>query len=76
MGPITSCGFLGERYFFTFIDGAIKKIETYTGNEKSEWFGHLQSYYARAQTVSQKDRPMHVIRTDFGAELQSNAIDQ
>lgn len=76
VGPITPCGFLGERYFFTFTDGATRETETYTGKEKSEWFGHFQSYYAQAQTVSQKDRPVHVIRTDFGAELRSNAVDQ
>ena len=76
VGPITPCGFLGERYFFTFTDGAARETETYTGKEKSEWFVQLQTYYARVQTVSQKDRPVHVIRTDFGAELRSNAVDQ
>ena len=64
------------RYFFTFTDGAARATETYTRKEKSEWFVHLQTYYARTQTVSQKDRPVHIIGTDFGAELRSNAIDQ
>ena len=52
--PITPCGFLGEKYFFTFTDGVTRETETYTRKEKSEWFVHLQTYYARAQTVSQK----------------------
>lgn len=76
VGPITLHGFLGEKYFFTFTDGATRETETYTGYEKSKWFEHLKTYYARAQTVSLKDRPVHVIRTDFGTELRSNAVDQ
>lgn len=36
VGSITSWGFLGENYFFTFIDRATREIKTYTGKEKSE----------------------------------------
>ena len=61
VGPITLQGFLGEKYFFTFMDRATRETETYTGKEKSEWFSHLKTYYARAQTMSQKDRPIHFI---------------
>lgn len=76
VGPITPRGFSGEKYFFTFTDGATRETETYTGKEKSEWFSHLKIYYARAQTVSQRERPIHLIRTDFGSELRSTAVDQ
>ena len=37
---------------------------------------YLQTYYAQAQIVSQKIRPIHVHRTDFGSELQNTAVDQ
>ena len=75
VAPITPWGFLGEKYFFTFTDRATQETETYTGKKKSEWFSHLKTYYARAQTMSQKDRPIHLIQTDFGSELQSIAVD-
>ena len=51
--PITLCGFLEQKYFFMFADRAIRETETYTEKEKSEWFVHLQTYYAQAQTISQ-----------------------
>ncbi len=34
--PIIPQGFLREKYFFTFIDGATRETETSTGKEKSE----------------------------------------
>lgn len=41
VGPITPGKFLEEKYFFTFINKAIREIKTYTKKEKSGWFGHL-----------------------------------
>lgn len=35
MGPITSCEFLEERYFFTFIDRATKETKTYIEKKKT-----------------------------------------
>ena len=76
VGPITPHGFQGEKYFFTFTDGATRETESYTGTEKREWLQHLQTYYARAQTLSGKERPISIIRSDFGSELRSILVDQ
>ena len=67
--PITPLGFLGEKYFFTFTDGVTRETQTYIEKEKSEWFSHLKTYYTRTQTMSQKDRPIHLIQKNFGSEL-------
>ena len=69
VGSITPWGFLGEKYFFTFADGTTRETQTYTGKEKSEWFSYLKTYYVRAQTMSQKDRLIYLLQTDFGSEL-------
>ena len=58
VGPITPQGFSREKYFFTFTDRATRETKTSTGREKSEWFSHLKTYYAQAQTMSQTERPI------------------
>ncbi len=59
--PIIPQGFLREKYFFIFINRVIKETETSTRREKSEWFSHLKTYYAQAQTISQIKRPIQLI---------------
>lgn len=43
---MTSQGFLREKYFFIFIDRAIRETRTYTRRNKNEWFRHSKTYYA------------------------------
>ncbi len=69
-------GFQGEKYFFTFTDGATRETDIFTGSEKREWFGYLKTFYVRAQTISGKERPINIIRSDFGSEFQSIMVDQ
>lgn len=47
VGPITSHGFQGEKYFFTFTDGITQETDTFTSYEKCAWFERLKTFYAR-----------------------------
>ncbi len=76
VGPITPYSFQGKKYLFIFTDGATRETKSYTGSEKKEWFLHLKAYYSQAQTILGKDRPVNIVRSDFGSELQSALVDQ
>ena len=76
IGPIKPLGFSGERYFFTFTDGHSRFTYVYTATHKHKWFDHLQTFYSLAQNATQKSKPVSMICTDFGTELQSTASDK
>lgn len=66
----------GERYFFTFTDGFTRYTETYTGAKKSDWFMGLKAFHNLCKTRSNKERPVHRLRSDYGSELQSKRVEE
>ena len=76
VGPITPTGFSGERYFFTFVDDCIRYTETYSGTKKSDWFNCLKAFHNLVKTWTKLERPVEKLRSDYGAELQSQKEEQ
>lgn len=76
VGPIRPIGFGGERYFFTFTDDFTRYTETYTGAKKSDWFKCLKAFHNLCKTRSNKERPVHRLRSDYGSELQSKRVEE
>ena len=75
VGPITPTGFSGEKYFFTFTDDCTRYTETYTGTKKSDWFNCLKAFHSLAKTRTKQERPIEKLRSDYGAELQSQKVE-
>lgn len=69
IGPINFVGFLGKKYFFTFIDNATRIIEIYMGTKKSNWLKYLKIYHSLCKTSSKQDHPIERPKSDYGSEL-------
>lgn len=55
--------------FFTFIDAAIQKTESYIRSKKKEWFSYFKAYYTQAQIILGKDWLINIIYFNFDSKL-------
>ena len=59
-----------------FTDDYTRYTETYTGTKKSDWFNCLKAFHSLAKTRTKQERPIEKLRSDYGAELQSQKVEQ
>lgn len=76
VGPINPIGFLGKKYFFTFINDATRMTETYIGTKKSDWLKCLKIHHSLCRTKSKDEHLIKRLRSNYGSELQSHKANE
>lgn len=69
VGAINFVGFLGKKYFFTFINSFTKITESYTKTKNSNWLNYLRIYHSLCKTKSKEDYPIERFKSDYKLEL-------
>ena len=69
-GPIDVETLGGNKYFFTFIDDASRKMWVYVLKTKDQVFEHFKKFHAMAER--EKGKPLKCLRTDNRGEYTSN----
>lgn len=70
--PINPIEFVGEQYFFMFIDNVTRITDIYTGISKSDGLKYLKAYHKLCQTHSQNSHSIKQLRLNYESELQSH----
>lgn len=62
---------MGKKYFFLFIDNAIKMTMTYTKTKKSNRLKFLKIYHSLSKTLLKENHLIKKLKSDYGLKLQS-----